>query len=217
MIHFNIDNLDAFQNINQIVTNHPFALEYNLHVASAITNDYHVNMRTFYKSDLSFQEFCQTLDFTDLDSSLVTNTYDQYLHFSATQQITPVYFPLSSKNFCSIVFTDCVPTLAKALYVYLIMTRRIHQFGSGQGKALIYYPVAFTEEEFQAFLSTYKPLPELVESFKDIVSAIGSSLTEDVEYITSVVATKDQQIIELIKELSDAQESIVNAYRTTWR
>lgn len=216
MILYNIDTLDQLNSFNKIVSSSSYAIPYDINIAKVIASDAHVSFRNFYKSEQTLDEFCCDLSSFPLDSLPVANTYSQYNVFSADMPVSPLYTPLSNKDFCSEVLCDVIPTLATTAYNYFISTRRIVQFGGGKGKALLYYPIDFTEEDLNYFRSNYKDIKTIINQMLKLSQYL-TSVYNDISYINSRLEVKDNQILELSNKILEAQNSVNTAYQTTWR
>jgi hypothetical protein len=133
---------------------------------------------------------------------------------SSFSEQTPFVYPFSKKQFAKQFFSDCLPSLFNHVFSYMKSTTRIIQIGTGQGKALIFYPSMFTEDDFQ-FL---KPIQyqSVIEAMVD-VTALVNNQQADITYLLQENLALKSINSELLAEIDSMQNTRVQDYLTTWR
>jgi hypothetical protein len=141
-------------------------------------------------------------------------TDQSYSDNSSFSEQTPFVYPFSKKQFAKQFFSDCLPSLFNHVFSYMKSTTRIVQIGTGQGKALVFYPVLFTQDDFHHL----NPIQyqSVIEAMVH-VAALVNNQQADITYLLQENLALKSINSELIAEIDNIQNTRVQDYLTTWR
>lgn len=126
----------------------------------------------------------------------------------------PYLYPYSKTSFISSFYPDVFPSLLNHVFTYMKETGRMIHIGQGAGKALILYPVLFSDSDFESLLPT--SYSEIVSSTVNVVSMI-TQQQADISYLIKKNAELTAKIQELTNLNNDIQRMREQEYLTTWR
>jgi hypothetical protein len=125
-----------------------------------------------------------------------------------------VVYPFSRVNLYKNVFPDVLPSLFLSYFNLMKNMKRLHQIGSGLGKAFVISVIPFTAKELSGLkVLQYKDTVELMMLVGDQIARQNTDIEYLLERIDKITAEKEI----LLAEISRLNQMIINTSITTWR
>ncbi len=214
-----ITELQSFNEIfiDRILTHTDQFLPLDYVTSHAIKNDKDNNLLDFWRSSLvniinnvNTYDYYRFIYLEDKEIDETSNLYSSPLE----DQVSSFVYPYSKNNFVSHFYPDVLPSLVNTVLSYMKNSGRMIHVGQASGKALIFYPTYFTEEDFSFLLPT--SYSAVISASVDINSTIMNQQA-DINYLLKKNQELTLTINNLKQENDKLQLSRAEDYLTTWR
>jgi len=125
-----------------------------------------------------------------------------------------VLYPFSRTNLYKNIFSDFLPSLFFSYFNLMKNQGRLHQIGTGVGKAIVVSVTPFTKKDLSDLkLISYQDTVELMVAVSDQIARQNT----DIEYLLEKVEEITKEKEALIFEIRRLNQTVINTSITTWR